>query len=76
MECMEGAEAGMEDDLVPRRAQDTPGSLQLGKEISALPPQFINKNGDFQSLRALHGRIPRPGRGLPPGIESMRSEPR
>ena len=34
---MEGAEAGMEDDLVPRRAQDTPGSLQLGKEISALP---------------------------------------
>ncbi len=40
---MEGAEAGMEDDLVPRRAQDTPGSLQLGKEISALPPSSSTK---------------------------------
>ena len=47
---MEGAEAGMEDDPFPHRGQETPGSLQLGKEISALSPQFINKNGALPEL--------------------------
>ena len=65
-----------DDDLFPRRAQERLGSLQMGEEISALNPQSINKNGDFQSLRALCGRVPRPCRGLSPGVKSMRSEPR